>query len=173
MTIELPGQDALLGSWAALAGTSPGARLERTGAAVGSVFPAWAALNNVIVLGEPDTAAAELGVPGTTDGLAAWALVWHGVAVSSAWTYRHGTDCGIYGFSTVPAWRRRGLAAALMRHLLSVAAADGAVTATLRSTPMGRPLYESLGFVTVGRYEEWVPDDAAIQRFVTVGGAAE
>ena len=31
----------------------------------------------------------------------------------------------------------------------------GARTATLQSTRMGQPLYESLGFQPAGRYEEW------------------
>ncbi|HEY3752760.1 MAG TPA: GNAT family N-acetyltransferase [Pseudonocardiaceae bacterium] len=240
MPTALPGQDALLASWRALALTSPGARLEQTDSAVGAVFPAWAPLNNVIVLGEPGTAAvvaakwrrryadagvttwalwvpglattfdasdvvsaipgmrrdettlvmtapipaglpsdhgvvstsldsalragdepvprAELGAPGTTEGLATWALVRDGLAVASGWTYRHGTESGIYAVGTVPAWRRQGLGGALMRHLLADGAADGARTATLQSTPMGQHLYESLGFVAVGRYEEWVPE---------------
>jgi hypothetical protein len=32
----------------------------------------------------------------------------------------------------------------------------GARTASLQSTRMGQPLYESLGFTAVGRYEEWI-----------------
>jgi ribosomal protein S18 acetylase RimI-like enzyme len=240
MPTELPGQDTLLASWAALATTSPGARLEVTDSAVGAVFPAWAPLNNVIMLGDPATAGqvvadwrrryaeagvrqwalwvpsrsvtfdapvepaaltgmrrdettlvmtapipaglttdrgvvhtsldsavragdepvpvAELGVRGTTPGLGTWALVREGLAVASAWTYRHGADCGIYAVGTAPAWRRQGLATALMRHLMAGGSADGARTATLQSTRMGRRLYESLGFVALGRYEEWVPE---------------
>jgi ribosomal protein S18 acetylase RimI-like enzyme len=240
MSTGLPGQDTLLANWAALATTSPGARLEETDSAVGAVFPAWAPLNNVIVLGGPATAAevagewrrryadagvrewalwvpsrtvtfdapdeptaltgmrrdattlvmaapipaglpadpgvvrtsldsvvragdepvpvADLGVRGTTAGLGTWALVRAGVAVASAWTYRHGADFGIYAVGTAPAWRRQGLGTALMRHLMADGAADGARTATLQSTPMGRHLYESLGFVAFGRYEEWVPE---------------
>lgn len=57
---------------------------------------------------------------------------------------------------TVPQWRRRGFARALVEHVLADARAVGARTATLQSTPMGRLLYESLGFTAVGRYEEWV-----------------
>lgn len=238
MPTELPGQETLLASWAALATTSPGARLVRTVGAVGAVFPAFAALNNVIVLGDPATApdvhaewrrrfadagvpqwalwipsratdvdapdvlpgipgmrrdettlvmtapipaglptdagvvrtsldsalragddpvpVAELGEPGTTPGLDTWVLVRAGLAVASAWTYRCGTDCGIYAVGTAPAWRRQGLGMTLMRHLMACAAAADAHTATLQSTRMGQPLYESLGFTAVGRYEEWI-----------------
>ena len=41
---------------------------------------------------------------------------------------------------------------------LADAACRGARTASLQSTPMGQPLYASLGFEPVGRYEEWVPE---------------
>lgn len=99
----------------------------------------------------------ELGRPDGVPGLDGWVLVQDGVAVVGAWTYLNGTDCGIYAVGTVPAYRRRGLAAALMEHLLAHAAANGAHTASLQSTPMGEPLYTALGFTSVGRYEEWVP----------------
>jgi GNAT superfamily N-acetyltransferase len=105
----------------------------------------------VHTLPEPD------GVP----GLDGWVLVHGGAAVAGAWSYLHGTDCGLYAVGTIPALRRRGLAAALVRHVLSDAYRRGARTASLQSTPMGVSLYRSLGFTPVGRYEEWVPRAAA------------
>lgn len=57
------------------------------------------------------------------------------------------------GFATR---RRRGLARALMLHVLADAWHKGARTASLQSTRTGRPLYAGLGFRPVGRYEEWV-----------------
>ena len=54
-------------------------------------------------------------------------------------------------------FRRRGLARGLMQGVLGDAYRRGARTATLQSTPMGVPLYRSLGFEPVGRYDEWVP----------------
>ncbi len=77
--------------------------------------------------------------------------------VSAAWSFRHGDDVGVFAVGTVPAWRRRGIGAALTGHILADAATGGARTASLQSTPMGRSLYESLGFVAAGRYVEWVP----------------
>jgi GNAT superfamily N-acetyltransferase len=97
-------------------------------------------------------------LPGPDAGAAidAWALVDDGIAVAAAWSHLRGTDCGLYAVGTVPQWRRRGLARALTQHVLSDAWNRGARTATLQSTPMGEPLYRSLGFSAVGRYEEWV-----------------
>lgn len=86
-----------------------------------------------------------------------WASVEHGHAVSGAWTYRCGTDVGIYAVETFPAWRRRGLAKRLMLHVLADAYRRGARTATLQSTRMGEPLYRALQFKPAGRYDEWVP----------------
>jgi predicted acetyltransferase len=74
-----------------------------------------------------------------------------------AWTYHHGRDVGVYAVGTVPEWRGRGLARALVLHALADAYRHGARTASLQSTPMGEPLYRSLGFRPAGRYEEWVP----------------
>jgi GNAT superfamily N-acetyltransferase len=90
-------------------------------------------------------------------GLDAWVLVHEGAAVAGAWSYLHGTDIGVYTVGTVPQLRRRGLAGALMQHVLADAHRRGARTASLQSTPEGEPLYRSLGFTAVGRYEEWVP----------------
>lgn len=50
---------------------------------------------------------------------------------------------------TLPAFRRRGHAAALVRALLVDAQAAGATTCVLASTEMGLPLYRSLGFTDV------------------------
>ncbi len=89
-------------------------------------------------------------------GLAAWVMVHDDAAVAGAWSFLHGTDCGIYAVGTIPEWRRRGFARSLMEHVLADAQRRGARTATLQSTPMGQPLYESLGFEPAGRYEEWI-----------------
>ena len=50
----------------------------------------------------------------------------------------------------------QGVGRTLMEHVLADARRRGARTASLQSTRMGQPLYESLGFTPVGRYEEWV-----------------
>ena len=84
-----------------------------------------------------------------------WVLIHDQVAVAGAWSFLHDSDCGIYAVGTVPRWRRQGFARALVEHVLAEAQLLGARTATLQSTRMGQPLYESLGFQPAGRYEEW------------------
>jgi ribosomal protein S18 acetylase RimI-like enzyme len=98
----------------------------------------------------------ELGEPELVPGLSMWAMIRDDVAVACAYTFIHGDDCGVYAVGTPPQWRRRGFARSLMEHVLSDAAQRGARTASLQSTRMGQPLYVSLGFEPVGRYEEWI-----------------
>ena len=76
--------------------------------------------------------------------------------MAGAWSYLHRTDCGLYAVGTVPSMRRRGFARTLVEHVLAAAVRAGARTASLQSTRIGQPLYESLGFTPVGRYEEWI-----------------
>jgi GNAT superfamily N-acetyltransferase len=56
---------------------------------------------------------------------------------------------------TERAWRRRGVAALLMRHVIAGARAAGVSSLVLHASDDGRPLYESLGFVPTNemRYE--------------------
>jgi GNAT superfamily N-acetyltransferase len=108
------------------------------------------------VVGEEPVAAADLPEPDPGPGIEGWALVHDGVAIAGAWSCNHGRDCGIYAVGTVPEFRRRGFGRALVEHILADARRRGALTTTLQSTPMGQPLYESLGYMAAGRYEEWV-----------------
>jgi len=48
---------------------------------------------------------------------------------------------------TEPTWRRRGLAALLMQHVLNWAEANGVKSLVLHASHDARPLYERLGFV--------------------------
>jgi len=106
--------------------------------------------------GDEPLAAAELPDPDPRRGIEGWALVHDGMAVAGAWSCIHGHDCGIYAVGTVPEWRRRGFGRSLVEHVLADARRRGARTTTLQSTRMGQRLYESLGYVAAGRYEEWV-----------------
>lgn len=237
----LPGQDTLLACWNTLARLSKSARLIRSSTAPAAVFPAWAPLNNAILLdpddsegrtiaardlarvyadagvdawalwvpshtadldapdvvrevgvlkrdtttlvmqatlsphlrrhdravptsiatatraaGDEAVPAADLGEPDGLPGLSAWVIMDGQVTVAGAWSFLHGTDCGIYTVGTVPEFRRRGFARSLAEHALADARRQGAQTATLQSTRMAQQLYESLGFQAAGRYEEWI-----------------
>jgi GNAT superfamily N-acetyltransferase len=119
----------------------------------GAVRTSIAAVTRV---GNEAVAASELDEPDEMPGLAAWVMVHDDAAVASAWSFQHERDCGIYAVETVPRWRRRGFARALVEHALAHAQRRGAHTASLQSTQMGQYLYESLGFEPAGRYEEWI-----------------
>lgn len=99
---------------------------------------------------------ADVGNPDGVPGLAGWALLHDGLVVATGWSHLHEGDCGIFGVGTLPQFRRRGFARRLIEHMLADARSQGATTASLQSTRMGQPLYESLGFAAAGRYEEWV-----------------
>jgi GNAT superfamily N-acetyltransferase len=58
-----------------------------------------------------------------------------------------GREALIANVYTEPAWRRRGLAALLMRHVLDFTRENGIQRVLLHASKEGRPLYESLGFV--------------------------
>lgn len=97
--------------------------------------------------------------PDDTSDVDGWVLIYDEYAVAGAWTFRNGSDVGVYAVGTAPDWRRRGLARVLMLHVLADAQRRGATTASLQSTRMGQPLYARLGFRPVGRYDEWIPAD--------------
>ena len=113
-------------------------------------------IDAAIRAGDEPVPVEDLPVADDSVDLEAWALVCDGFAVSSALTYFNEADVGVYAVGTVPEWQRRGLARTLMVHVLADARRRGMRTASLQSTPMGESLYRSLGFHSVGRYEEWV-----------------
>ncbi|MFZ5817920.1 MAG: GNAT family N-acetyltransferase [Bacillota bacterium] len=58
----------------------------------------------------------------------------------------HGQMAGIYNMCTLPRFQRNGVATAVLRACLADAQAAGCAHVGLTPTPMGRPLYERLGF---------------------------
>jgi GNAT superfamily N-acetyltransferase len=69
---------------------------------------------------------------------------------SVAMAYDVGTDTAVWFVATLPHARGKGLAAGILRRLLLDARERGQRTASLQASPAGRPLYERLGFRTVG-----------------------
>ena len=122
-----PGEATLIASWEALALLSPGARVSHHDRGL-AVVPAWAPLNNAIAAMTADTST---------------------LVMTRTLTLGLGTDCGLYAVGTVPGMRRRGLATALVEHVLADAYRRGARTASPQSTEMDEPLYRSMGFTPV------------------------
>jgi GNAT superfamily N-acetyltransferase len=61
-----------------------------------------------------------------------------------------GDDASVQWVATDPAHRRQGLGTVVMRAVLGEARRRGRRTASLQASPDGFPLYERLGFTTVG-----------------------
>jgi GNAT superfamily N-acetyltransferase len=59
----------------------------------------------------------------------------------------HGHQAIVLNVFTEPAWRRQGLAATLMRHIIEWARTGNIESLVLHASDDGRPLYEKLGFV--------------------------
>ena len=70
--------------------------------------------------------------------------------------YTRNGNAGLHEVSVLQEYRRRGIAAVLVRHALQQAASDGAAFATLQASPLGKPLYETLGFREVSRIQTWI-----------------
>ena len=66
----------------------------------------------------------------------------------------------IMNLVTCPAWRRRGIARALMEHVLEALRSEGVPAASLHASAEGRALYEDLGF----RVNEDQPEMRLIHR---------
>lgn len=57
-----------------------------------------------------------------------------------------GTEGYIMNLVTLPAWQRRGIARALLAHVLDVLRSEGVPVVSLHASRDGRSLYEDLGF---------------------------
>jgi ribosomal protein S18 acetylase RimI-like enzyme len=76
-----------------------------------------------------------------------------GQAVTSAAVMAAAGGVGIYSVATLPAWRGRGYAEAVMRHAVAEQRARGVEgPLVLQSSPAGLELYRKLGFRRVTRY---------------------
>jgi ribosomal protein S18 acetylase RimI-like enzyme len=67
----------------------------------------------------------------------------------------HGGDCGIYWVATLPQARGRGLATALMREAVADGHDRGCRTSTLQATKLGQPIYERVGYRSLGSFGMW------------------
>ena len=103
---------------------------------------------------EPKLAPAIANLP---DAVLAYGAGRDGEIASVAMAYDIADDTAVWFVATLPHAQRRGLAAAILRRLLLDARERGRQTASLQASQAGRPLYERLGFASVGElhlYEE-------------------
>ncbi len=99
----------------------------------------------------------ELDVP----GIAAFVGYAAGRPVASAFGYTAEGTVGVYNVATVAEVRRLGYGGAMTRRVVADGRERGAAVAILQSSPMGRRLYESLGFREVVSYRAFMDGPAA------------
>lgn len=65
---------------------------------------------------------------------------------------------GLYGFTTLAAYRTMGIGSTLMRFALAKAKEGGYIQAVLQATEDGIGIYKKYGFKPIGMYYEFAPD---------------
>jgi GNAT superfamily N-acetyltransferase len=83
-----------------------------------------------------------------------------GRPVATSVAARSGHACGIYGVSTVPDARRRGIGTAMTWAAAGCARDWGSSAVVLQASEMGRSAYARMGFATVVRYAVFLRDAA-------------
>jgi ribosomal protein S18 acetylase RimI-like enzyme len=78
-----------------------------------------------------------------------------GRPAASVVSHDHEGDCSIWWVATIPEARGRGLAPALMRRALADGRARGCEVTTLQATKLGQPVYERLGYRSLGEIQMW------------------
>jgi GNAT superfamily N-acetyltransferase len=66
-----------------------------------------------------------------------------------------GPVAGVYWVSTLDAFRGRGFGAAISAHAIRVGQSLGCNMATLQASPMGRPVYQRMGFEVTDDYRSY------------------
>ena len=92
---------------------------------------------------------------GPADPASAYVASLDGEPAATVVTQEHAGDCSVWWVATVPSARGRGLAAGLMRRALAEGRARGCEVTTLQATKLGQPLYQRLGYRTIGTIEMW------------------
>ena len=80
----------------------------------------------------------------------------NGEILGTTLLYTKGGNAGIHEVGVLHKHRRRGIAAALVRHALKDAADEGASVSTLQASDLGAPVYESIGYKKVSRIQTWI-----------------
>jgi N-acetylglutamate synthase len=91
------------------------------------------------------------------DGRVGCWVAWDGDdPASTGWLTLEGPLVGVWEMMTAPAHRRRGAARAVLTSAMAEAAGQASDGFFLWASPMGRPLYSSLGFVPIDEVTVWV-----------------
>jgi GNAT superfamily N-acetyltransferase len=86
------------------------------------------------------------------DDFRVWVALVDGEAVATASAYVGDGFCGVYAVATHPAHRGRGYGEAVS-WAATLARPD--LEATLQASPMGRPVYERMGYRTIAEFAVW------------------
>jgi ribosomal protein S18 acetylase RimI-like enzyme len=92
---------------------------------------------------------------GRLDPAHTWIARVDGKPAASVVTQDHDGDCSVWWVATVPEARGRGLAPGLMRRALAAGRERGCEVTTLQATKVGQPVYERLGYRSLGAIEMW------------------
>ena len=87
------------------------------------------------------------------DGVTTWLVESDGEDVSTALSYASAGTCGVFNVATPEPHRGHGFASVATAQAVL---GSGASCAYLQSSPMGRSVYEKLGFVTVETWRQWM-----------------
>jgi GNAT superfamily N-acetyltransferase len=79
-----------------------------------------------------------------------------GEPVTTGLGVRTGPVIGVYNIATVESARRRGFGEAMTARVAADGHAAGCEAAILQASPMGRPIYERMGYRTIIEYDGYI-----------------
>jgi GNAT superfamily N-acetyltransferase len=126
-------------------------------------LPDWTAAGRMADVGSINDRAYPFGTDSFTRALAGFpedaATVYTasvaGKPVACLMTLDHDRNADVEWVAVVPEARGKGLSAKLLGHALADAAERGIETSTLVATRLGQPVYERLGFRSLGAFQMW------------------
>jgi GNAT superfamily N-acetyltransferase len=126
-------------------------------------LPDWTADGDFAVVGPLNDRAYSFGTDSFTralrrlpsDSIRVYVAADEGEPVGCLLMTDHDGNSDVECVAVVPEARGRGISQNLLAHALADALERGIETSTLVSTGMGHPVYERLGYRTLGRFQMW------------------